>query len=424
MTDTEHPSVARGFLFADLRNYSAWVESHGDHAAATLLGEYRSLVRQAVADFHGAEIKTEGDSFYVAFESPSAAVKCGLRILELAAGARDAAGEPIPVGIGVHAGETVVTDEGYVGSAVNVAARVCAQAAAGELLVTDAVRSLTRTFLDVTFLPRGRKRLKGISEPIALYRVTSGRATASVAAWRRLVTNWRVLAGVAAIPMILIVALLGGALVRELSAAPRPDGSRPPSAVVAASPATAATSATPSPDVNQEFPTAAETALVGLVPERYRDECQRADPDEAPIVQIGDPVDPDRVHRAPSAAAVECDLGGIAAPDVVSYWELIPGSGAGRAGLVGGDPAEQAVAVHAARVGATPGECRNQRPSSETWSFGGVSGTLVCYETDDGDAVLLWAFDDGHLFGRAVRSDRDMDALLNWWEEVARFAIP
>ena len=92
MTDSEHPSVARGFLFADLRNYSAWVEAHGDHAAAALLGEYRSLVRQAVADFHGAEIKTEGDSFYVAFDSPSAAVKCGLRILELAAGSRGAAG--------------------------------------------------------------------------------------------------------------------------------------------------------------------------------------------------------------------------------------------------------------------------------------------------------------------------------------------
>ena len=64
------------------------------------------------------------------------------------------------------------------------------------------------------------------------------------------------------------------------------------------------------------------------------------------------------------------------------------------------------------------------RPSSETWSFGGVGGTLICYETDEGDAVLLWAFDDGHLFGRAVRDDRDMDALLDWWEDVGRFAVP
>jgi len=136
--DDQPASVARGFLFADLRNYSAWVESHGDHAAVGLLREYRGLVRQAVAEFAGAEIKTEGDSFYVVFGSPSAAVNCGLRILVGAAESQAAAGGPIPVGIGVHAGETVATDEGYVGSAVNVAARVCAQARAGELLVTDA----------------------------------------------------------------------------------------------------------------------------------------------------------------------------------------------------------------------------------------------------------------------------------------------
>ena len=56
---------------------------------------------------------------------------------------------------------------------MNVAARVCAQAEAGEILVTETVRSLTRTYLRPTFAPRGTRRLKGISEPIALYRVTS-----------------------------------------------------------------------------------------------------------------------------------------------------------------------------------------------------------------------------------------------------------
>ncbi len=188
ITAPEPPSVARGFLFADLRNYSAWVERHGDHAAAVLLREYRDVVRQGAAEFDGAEIKTEGDSFYIVFGSPSAAVNCGLRILALAAASRAAAGEPIPVGIGVHVGETVVTDEGYVGSVVNVAARVCAQAAAGELLVTDAVRSLTRTYLDVTYVPRGRRRLKGISEPIGLYRVMPvGR--------RRAASRWQSAAG-------------------------------------------------------------------------------------------------------------------------------------------------------------------------------------------------------------------------------------
>ena len=110
----------------------AWVEAHGDHAAAELLHAYRDLVREAVTEFDGAEVRTEGDSFYVAFGAPSAAVACGLRILELARQSMAAAGQPIAVGIGVHAGETVDTEDGYIGSAVNVAARICAQAAAGE----------------------------------------------------------------------------------------------------------------------------------------------------------------------------------------------------------------------------------------------------------------------------------------------------
>jgi len=83
-------SRTNGFLFADLRDYTRYVESHGDQAAATLLEAYRSLVRAAVAEQGGAEIKTEGDSFYVVFGSASAAIGCALAIVEgaVAASAR------------------------------------------------------------------------------------------------------------------------------------------------------------------------------------------------------------------------------------------------------------------------------------------------------------------------------------------------
>src|SRR5918999_6294079 len=164
-------SRTNGFLFSDLRDYTRYVEQHGDQAAAALLAAYRSMVRGAVATFGGAEIKTEGDSFYVVFPSASSAVQCGLAILEAAAESARGDGPPIRVGIGVHAGETVETSEGYVGSVVNVAARVCSQARPGELLVTDTVRALTRTFLSVSFVDRRTRRLKGIAEPMVLYRV-------------------------------------------------------------------------------------------------------------------------------------------------------------------------------------------------------------------------------------------------------------
>ena len=419
ITDSEHPSVARGFLFADLRNYSAWVERHGDHAAAALLRDYREVVRQGAAEFDGAEIKTEGDSFYIVFGSPSAAVNCGLRILALAAASRAAAGGPIPVGIGVHVGETVVTDEGYVGSAVNVAARVCAQAAAGELLVTDAVRSLMRTYLDVTYVPRGRRRLKGISEPISLYRVRPVRDVVVPSRWHRVARRWSILAAALTIVLLVVAtALIGGALVRETAGGPRPSSTQ----VLDATAGEPSGSSAASPGTEAQFPTAAETRLLELVAERDRERCQRADPADSPVLGVERvPGEPTEVFRAPSAASIECALGGISAPDRLWLWELTPWPGSPD----NPDPAHIAIAAHGGLVGATPGTCRDERPAIEKWAFGNIAGTLVCYESTTGDAVLLWVYDDDtRLFARALRDDRDTIALLDWWEDVGRFSAP
>ena len=170
MAAGEGGSITRGFLFADLRGYTDFVERHGAAAAATLLTRYRALARDAIARFGGAEIKTEGDSFYVVFDSVSSAVRCGLAITAEARAASDEhPDEPIRVGVGVHAGETVEADGGYVGSPVNIAARICAQADPGEVLVSETVRALTSTVLPVQFKTRGRRQLKGIAEPIALF---------------------------------------------------------------------------------------------------------------------------------------------------------------------------------------------------------------------------------------------------------------
>ncbi len=87
----------------------------------------------------------------------------------------------IRVGVGVHAGETIEADGGYVGSPVNIAARICAQAGPGEVLVSETVRALTMTLLPVTFKSRGRRELKGIAEPIALFAVEE--AAAGGPAW-------------------------------------------------------------------------------------------------------------------------------------------------------------------------------------------------------------------------------------------------
>ena len=73
--------ATRTFLFSDLREYTRFVEQHGDIAAASLISEYRRVVRAEVARHEGSEVKTEGDSFYIVFNTTGSAVTCAAAIL-------------------------------------------------------------------------------------------------------------------------------------------------------------------------------------------------------------------------------------------------------------------------------------------------------------------------------------------------------
>jgi branched-chain amino acid transport system substrate-binding protein len=201
----------RGFLFADLRDYTAFVESHGAEAAAELLTRYRALVRERVSEHEGSEVRTEGDSFYVVFPTVRGAVECGLGIVEGAAAASQGDSTAIQVGVGIHAGETVETPDGYVGTPVNIASRICSLARAGEVLVSDTVRALTQTVLSVSFESRGRRHLKGVAEPIALYAVIPAGKAAARSRWRGGRRAWA-LAGAGAIAIVVVAAVAASTL--------------------------------------------------------------------------------------------------------------------------------------------------------------------------------------------------------------------
>ena len=198
----------KGFLFCDLRGYTAFIERSGDGAAAELLEVYRTLVRSVIAAHEGAEIRTEGDSVYVVFPAASGAVEAGLAIVAGAA-ERSTRERPIAVGVGIHAGETVATTEGLVGGAVNIAARVCAKAQAGEVLVTDTVRALTRTFLPYTYTSLGTQSLKGIAGGIPLYRVEAVPSSRRARLTRQLGARRGRLGLVAGLAAVLLVGVVG-----------------------------------------------------------------------------------------------------------------------------------------------------------------------------------------------------------------------
>lgn len=227
----EPTTAYRGFLFSDLRGYTSYLERHGDEAGAELLDRYRGIVRRTIARYEGAEVRTEGDGFYVVFPSASSAVLCGVAIAgEAAAASRADSSRPIAVGVGVHAGETVERPEGFVGSAVNLAARVCAVAEPGEVLVTDTVRALTRTNLAVRFVPRGRRRLKGIDEPVALFRAEGATtvAPASVRPSRAIFTAIGAGVIVVAVGLLALAAFWGGTGAGPFPSGPSPTGGQSP----------------------------------------------------------------------------------------------------------------------------------------------------------------------------------------------------
>src|SRR5437870_10001254 len=95
-------------LFSDLRDYTAFVETHGDAAGAALLAEYRRVVRAEVARVGGGEVNTAGDSFYIVFPTARQALQAGIDILrEAERHSRERPDRPLRIGIGIHAGEPV-----------------------------------------------------------------------------------------------------------------------------------------------------------------------------------------------------------------------------------------------------------------------------------------------------------------------------
>src|SRR3989441_7549569 len=129
--------VVRTYLFADLRDYTAFVETRGDAAAAGLLRAYRSIVRSEVRAKRGVEIKTEGDSFYLVFSTPRDAVRCALGIARRAKAHNERHADlPLRIGIGINTGEAVEHDKAYVGSAGILASPLAQQAEAGRSPLT------------------------------------------------------------------------------------------------------------------------------------------------------------------------------------------------------------------------------------------------------------------------------------------------
>ncbi len=151
-------------LFTDIVGSTERAVELGDRGWRELLARHHALVRDRIRRYRGAEQDTAGDGFFASFDGPARAVRCAVEICE---GVR---GLGIEVRAGVHTGECERSGEKLSGIAVHTGARVMAEAAPGEVLVSSTVRDLV-SGSGLAFTERGRRALKGIPGEWSLFAV-------------------------------------------------------------------------------------------------------------------------------------------------------------------------------------------------------------------------------------------------------------
>ncbi len=161
--DERPPAIS----FLDLSGFTRLTETKGDHAAAELAGSLAELVQDAAHRNRGEPVKFLGDGVMFHFADPADAVVCALELVD---GATHA-GLP-PAHVGIHAGPIVYRDGDYFGRTVNLAARIADKAGPHDVYVSADVIEVAggRTTTPARFEPAGEFELKGVAEPVSLWR--------------------------------------------------------------------------------------------------------------------------------------------------------------------------------------------------------------------------------------------------------------
>ncbi len=156
-------------LMTDLVDSTAMVDRLGPTEGQAVLSQHFRLLRAALERTGGKEVKNLGDGVMAVFRGASQALNCAALMQQLV-DTRNRSTEPhMGVRIGVSLGEATPEDGDYFGECVVEAARLCARADGGQILVNALVHQLAGPRGDHTFKSLGALELKGISEPVQAY---------------------------------------------------------------------------------------------------------------------------------------------------------------------------------------------------------------------------------------------------------------
>ncbi|HZC32142.1 MAG TPA: adenylate/guanylate cyclase domain-containing protein [Candidatus Bathyarchaeia archaeon] len=173
------------FLFTDIEGSTRLERALGSAAWATVVGRHDQLLRDAIEGAGGVVVKTEGDAFFAAFDTPAAAASAAVAAQRAVAAERWPDGAPLRVRMGLHLGEGRLRAsrgadeaEDYVGIDVNYAARIAAVGNGGQIVLSDPLAAALRPGLaddpglrGVELADEGLRAVKDFEEPARLHRL-------------------------------------------------------------------------------------------------------------------------------------------------------------------------------------------------------------------------------------------------------------
>jgi class 3 adenylate cyclase len=169
--DARDPGI-RTILFTDIVDSTSFTRRLGDEAAMEMLEVHDSIVRNALADLGGREIKHLGDGIMASFVSAASAVKCATRVqCEIDKYRQENEERPIKIRVGIAAGEPVEHHNDLFGCTVQLAARLCSHAQEEQILVSNVVAELCEGKA-LPFEDLGEVALKGFETPVRAHAVT------------------------------------------------------------------------------------------------------------------------------------------------------------------------------------------------------------------------------------------------------------
>ena len=175
------------FLFTDVVGSTALLDRLGDHVAHAFRRRHFALLRTAIRENAGIEVKSLGDGLMVAFADARSAVACAVAMQRAVTVCRD----PMTLRIGIDMGEAVREQDDFFGRPVIVARRLCDVAQGGQIVVSETVRSLAGSSSTHALESLGALALKGLSDPVSATALRPAATPPTVRAWLSNDQQWR-----------------------------------------------------------------------------------------------------------------------------------------------------------------------------------------------------------------------------------------